>query len=826
MSLNQPVEWIELDPARKWEYLQRYYAAASRFYDVKDEVIDEAEVARVVANLKPKPAPRYRKEIPLTRWRYRLDDQEEGVRLGYFGFGCDDSAWEQVETPHTVNHIPPRPERFGRSMHDPFAFATNTASEDSGTIWKGEYAAWYRCELPVGDDLAERVAYLAFDSVNLESTVWVNENPVMLDHLGLFPFEMEVTEELRAAPTGRAQITLRAKATATNKPWMFYNGFTTAYLNPPFTAGKLKEDAIDEAWAGLAGAGWLRVLNRAHLRSAFFQTRALGEGEAEIACRVTVRNEGWERFKGKLQVEVSRWLPEEGAVERVIEQEVEVLPMNEGEVELVFRLEQPAVWEPGKAALYLGHVILVDEAGQPVDDVYETFGVRTVEMKGAHFYVNGRLTYLRGTHDVCHYPDTSAIAPTDEWIVRDLLFHFAMGANCSRYPSDMRIHYRRIAEICDQLGYMLVWCGYFEVFVPHPEFEMYAERDVPALVRDLRNHASIIIWEMGDEPLLGIYDYRRYRWYEQVYRLVESEDDTRPILPAGHFSLEQVNLIAGGHRPGQTLEERRREVLRDFPVYSMKKVFWDHHYTFMITPIQPVRRVIARIADALGGERPTVLTEFGIDGLPEPEKVFSVYGGFRWGANQYWYVDRERDDEILYGRQIRAEDWRETQACQAIELATMITGIRERPRDFAAFYFMEMFDVWTYYQGVVDVCSNPKLGFFVMQSLFRPLAVSGLHGNTVLSRGEPITVSVSNLGPRVDHLNLNAVLRDSHDFSVLEENVKIAFAAGPAALTDIARLETTGQAAGCYTLELVLTGADRREVARTLEIFYIQEKTV
>ncbi len=824
MNLKQPVEWIELDPERKWQYLQHYYKAASHFYQTRDEAMDHSQVEETLAALKKKPAPAIRHEVPLIDWRHRLDPEESGVAQGYFSFEFDDSGWETVRIPHSSRYIPPDPVKFGRTIHDPFAFATNTGAEDSGTIWKGDYSTWYRCGVELDRLPEDRIAYLRFGSINLTSTVWLNENPVMLDHLGLFPYEIEVTEELRATRQGKAQITVRAATSVTNKPWMFYNGFITAYLNPPFTSGRLKEDAQDEAWAGMAGPATLQILSRVHLQDAFFHTAALGDGEAEQMCQVELRNTSWERFSGKVRVEISPWLPEEGDVVKVIEQEVEALPMNHAAAELRFILEDPLVWEPGQARLYLAHVVLLDGDGRPLDDLYETFGVRTVEMIGGHFYINGELTVLRGTHNVCHYPDSSLIAPEDEWIVRDLLLHFDIGANCSRYPSDKRIHYRRIAEICDQLGYMLVWCGYFEMWMPHPEFELYAERDVPALVRDLRNHPSIIMWEMGDEPLLGVHDYRRYRWYEQVYRLVEQEDSSRPILPAGHFSLEQVRLIADGHSAGQTLAERRREVLRDFPVYSLPKVFWDHHYTFMITPIQPVRKVIARIAEALDGERPTVLTEFGIDGLPDPASVAGVYGEFRWGSNQYWYVDREQDDLILYGRQIRAEDWRETQACQAIELATMIGGIRERPGDFAAFYFMEMYDVWTYYQGVVDVCSHPKLGFFVVRSLFQPLFVSGLHGNTVVSEGEPIAITVSNLGPPASNLVVHAALRRASGQTVREQAIRVEGVPGPARLIEAGQLSTAGLIDGLYELHLTLTGGAGAEEARTLELFFLEGK--
>lgn len=216
-------ELVELDTARKWEYLRRYYAEASRFYGLSSEAVTDERVASALAGIKNKPAPVVRKEIRLKDWLFKLDADGSGLRAGYFSAGHDESGWEEVTAPHMARYIPSNPVRFGESIHDIFE------SGEGGTIWRGDYAAWYRCKAAVNDLQTDQVAYLSFSSVNLESTVWVDENPVMLDHLGLFPFEMEITEELRAAKGKDVQIAVQAKTVATNKPWMFGQGFASAY---------------------------------------------------------------------------------------------------------------------------------------------------------------------------------------------------------------------------------------------------------------------------------------------------------------------------------------------------------------------------------------------------------------------------------------------------------------------------------------------------------------------------------------------------------------------------------------------------------------------
>ncbi|MCC6958094.1 MAG: hypothetical protein IT316_14935 [Anaerolineales bacterium] len=807
-------ELVELDTARKWEYLRRYYAEASRFYGLSPEAVTDERVASALAGIKNKPAPVVRKEIRLKDWLFKLDVDGSGLRAGYFSAGHDESGWEEITAPHMARYIPPNPVRFGESIHDIFE------SGEGGTIWRGDYAAWYRCKAAVNDLQADQVAYLSFSSVNLESTVWVDENPVMLDHLGLFPFEMEITEELRAAKDRDVQIAVQAKTVATNKPWMFGQGFASAYYAPPYASGKLGEDWVDEAWAGLAGEGKLLLVKQTHLGSAYLRTQVLKNDVALIGCRVDLRNMSWERFGGKVRVEISPWLPVEGGVMKVIEQEVEALPMNHATAELSFTLENPLVWEPGQARLYLAHVVLLDEDGQPLDDLYETFGVRTVEMIGGHFYVNGKLTVLRGSHELTYHPGESPVCPSDEWIVREVLLHQELGTNCSRYPSDERVHHRRIAEICDQLGYMLAWAGYFAVWIIHPELELHARRDVPALVRDLRNHPSIIIWEMGDEPLMVVHNYRRYRWYEQVYRLVEQEDDSRPIQPAGHFAAEIWEMMQAAHTEEERAE-RRAQILRDFPLYSLPRLYWDLHTSPMILPLRPVRAAVEEAARAFGGARLTTYAEFGFDALPSPERQLALHGRTRWGANPFWNRDRAEDDLIWYGRKITPDDWRETQAAQALVLSTTIDCLRELPQIFGGFFFMMMVDVQTFLQGLLDAGAVPKLGYFVLQKVLHPVFTSGLHGNTVVKRGDPLRITVSVWGEAIQKATLRGSVRINGGPPLREYQVDKLALPGGAAYAQIAEWSTAGLPEGLLSLEMILYDEDESEINRTLELFYL-----
>ena len=83
-----------------------------------------------------------------------------------------------------------------------------------------------------------------------------------------------------------------------------------SYYNPPQTEGKLGEDWYDQSWTGIAGDVTVEVLNRNHIREAFIITETIVEREAALQCKIDLRNAGWERFTGSVEVEISEWLPE------------------------------------------------------------------------------------------------------------------------------------------------------------------------------------------------------------------------------------------------------------------------------------------------------------------------------------------------------------------------------------------------------------------------------------------------------------------------------------------------------------------------------------
>ena len=466
MKENKTVELIELDEKRRWEYLKRYYEVSAEFFNAGGKVIHDEEIDVCLKNFKEKPSPVFRKKIKLDEWKFNFDKNKNGIRRGYYSRIYDENQWEDVKIPHSYRHVPDDPVRFGKFGEMLYGEPNpEHANPAQGNIWKSEYHTWYKKRLALDKPREDEVVYLTFDSVNLVCDVWVNESPVMIDHLGLFPFKMEVTEEMcsKVCTNRETVIALKIVNVVSNTPCFFYNGFQYTYCNPPYVDESSNKDWYDEAWSGIADNASILILNRIHLEDIFIFTENITADEAFVIGKTKTRNNDWEKFKGKIIIELSKWHPDEREIIKKIEKSVSCLPMNEEETEISIKIENPELWTIAEPNLYLAHFILVNEKGNEIDDMYETFGVRTIKMIGSNFYLNNKKIVPRGTHNAISYLKESEICPTDRSIVKDILLHKKMGANCSRWPSDIKMHYKKIAQYCDQMGFMLVWTGFFEV---------------------------------------------------------------------------------------------------------------------------------------------------------------------------------------------------------------------------------------------------------------------------------------------------------------------------------------------------------------------------
>ncbi len=215
------------------------------------------------------------------------------------------------------------------------------------------------------------------------------------------------------------------------------------------------------------------------------------------------------------------------AVEQVLELAV---GLSRHTVEL--SLPRPRLWWPwdhGRPDLY--RLLVEAWTGEVLlDALTQTIGLRQVELDDWILRINGQRVYARGANWV---PADVLPGRIDEATYRALL-SLARQANMNLlriWGGGLR-EKRAFYDLCDRLG-ILVWqefplaCAFLTRFPSTAEYRRLVEDEARAIVRDLRNHASLILWCGGNE-----FDPRRNEPLVSTLRqAVTSEDPARPFLP-------------------------------------------------------------------------------------------------------------------------------------------------------------------------------------------------------------------------------------------------------------------------------------------------------
>jgi len=167
------------------------------------------------------------------------------------------------------------------------------------------------------------------------------------------------------------------------------------------------------------------------------------------------------------------------------------------DAELVhIQVKKPQLWSPSSPNLYQCRVSLSID-GQAVH-VQKNFGFRSYEFKEhGGFVLNGEPLLLKGTH---RHEDQAGVgaALTDDMTRAEMKMIKSMGANFIRLG-----HYQQsdlVLSLCDSLGIMvweeIPWC---RGGLGGESYKNQARRMLANMISQHRNHASIIIWGLGNE---------------------------------------------------------------------------------------------------------------------------------------------------------------------------------------------------------------------------------------------------------------------------------------------------------------------------------------
>ncbi|TWI69513.1 beta-galactosidase [Pseudoduganella lurida] len=225
----------------------------------------------------------------------------------------------------------------------------------------------------------------------------------------------------------------------------------------------------------------------------------------------------------------------------------------------ILRVTKPALWTAETPSLYRLQ-LTVTARGKVLQTVEQRVGLREISIAGAVLRLNGRPIKLRGVnhHDL---DPLAGRAITREQMKRDLLLMKAANVNyvrTSHYPPA-----RELLDLCDELGlYVMdeVAIGYGDKNLDRPDYRANILGRVEPTIRRDRNHASVLVWSIGNENPITEVEL-------EAGRIAKRLDPTRPITypKVGSYFAANYRRIPDWvdiHAPHYPVNERIAEYAR------------------------------------------------------------------------------------------------------------------------------------------------------------------------------------------------------------------------------------------------------------------------
>lgn len=354
-------------------------------------------------------------------------------------------------------------------------------------------AGAYVREFNVAADWAQegKRTYVVFEGVNACFYLWVNGAFVGYSQGSRIPAEFDLSPYLKAGRNKMAVLVLK------------------------WCDGTYLEDQDAWRYSGIYRDVYLVSREASHIRDAFVKPELSADYREGIVRAELVTT-------GELAVRAELYAPS-----GKLAGDGSAVLQGGGFIELGLR--QPELWNAEQPRLYELYVY----AGAEV--LRFRVGFRKIEIQDGVFRVNGKAIKLKGVNRHDSHPSLGQTIPLNH-MIKDLNLmkqHNVNTIRTSHYPNDPRF-----LDLCDEYGFYVVdeadlEChgvtstgkmedGAFHKLTIDPSWkEAFVERAVRMVERD-KNHASILIWSLGNESGYGANHIAMAEW-------VKSRDDSRLV---------------------------------------------------------------------------------------------------------------------------------------------------------------------------------------------------------------------------------------------------------------------------------------------------------
>lgn len=479
-------------------------------------------------------------------WKFAFDDEERGMRHKWY-----------------ENHD------YGLSIQVPFCYQ----SRQSGIHdTEKHFCLWYERKAPVTEAMKGKRVWLHFGAVDYESVVWINGYYAGNHKGGFTPYSLDITELI---DFGGKDFTV------------------TVYCRDDDSIEKPRgkqhwAPETDRCWYTATSGIWQNVwleLTPGYRLEHIKITPDIDKKTAEIIFRFSEKPvKGYVEWRLKFREKELK-----GGKLSISKEKERLIISIENEDPIDNKLH---LWEPEHPNLYELEAEVYD-GGRLQDRVETYFGMRKIERRGEHIYLNHFPLYQRLVLDQGYWAESLMTPPSGEALLKDLELVKKMGFNGVR--KHQKAEDPRFLYYADLMG-ILVWEEMPSMYEfgeegMHAFFTEYMQM----LERDY-NHPCIIVWVPFNESW-GIrdvlWDERQQSFARSVYELTRAFDETRLISTNDGWESLPADMVG--------IHDYESDPEKLFRVYEDKEKLLG--YT-------AVGKMICSRAFTYGGE-PVLLSEFG-----------------------------------------------------------------------------------------------------------------------------------------------------------------------------------------------------------------------
>ncbi|HZL11293.1 MAG TPA: glycoside hydrolase family 2 TIM barrel-domain containing protein [Prolixibacteraceae bacterium] len=424
-------------------------------------------------------------------WKFKWAEKPAELPKDYESTSFDDSGWNKMQVPSTweVNG-------YGDPIYINVGYEFENIMKPNPPIVPMDFnpTGVYRREITISDSWKGKEVILHIGSAKSNLTVWVNGKYVGYGEDGKLPSEFDVTSFMKP---GKNLICMRVMR----------------WCDGTYLEGQ-------DFWrlSGIMRDCYLVARNQTHISDYSIITDLDGNYK-DAVLNTTLKLDKAATASAAIQLFDG---------EKVVK-EITVSFSNESEKKVSIPVAQPKLWSAEIPTLYKALITLKDNSGAIIEVIPQQIGFRKVEIKDGLFYVNGQPVLIKGVnrHEV---DPISGETISKEAMLKDIKLMKQYNINAVRtchYPNDEYWY-----QLCDEYGIYVVdeanneshGIGYdiTKTIANQPSWRNAHVARVERMFERDKNHASVVIWSLGNESGNGYNFYECYLWLKQ-------NDAMRPV---------------------------------------------------------------------------------------------------------------------------------------------------------------------------------------------------------------------------------------------------------------------------------------------------------